>query len=60
MHRILTEGNLVLTASEGSVTGAHSSLFDLFRVAIDKLVEHWDTTEVVPPRNEYKNDNGKC
>ncbi|NNE64760.1 MAG: SnoaL-like domain-containing protein, partial [Gammaproteobacteria bacterium] len=59
MHRILAEGNFVLTVSEGSVNGVHSSFFDLFRVAQGKLVEHWDTTEAVPPRNEWKNDNGK-
>jgi len=59
MHRILAEGDFVLTVSEGSVNGAHSSFFDLFRVAHGKLVEHWDTTEAVPPRSEWKNDNGK-
>ena len=59
MHRILAEGNFVLTISEGSVSGVHSSFFDLFRVDHGKLVEHWDTTETVPPRSEWKNDNGK-
>jgi len=59
MHRILALGNFVLTVSEGSVNGIHSSFFDLFRVAEGKLVEHWDTTEAVPPRSEWKNDNGK-
>jgi predicted SnoaL-like aldol condensation-catalyzing enzyme len=59
MHRILAEGNFVLTVSEGSVNGIHSSFFDLFRVAHGKIVEHWDTTEAVPPRSEWKNDNGK-
>ena len=59
MHRILAEGNFVLTVSEGSVNGVHSSFFDLFRVTLGKLVEHWDTTEAVPPRSEWKNDNGK-
>jgi predicted SnoaL-like aldol condensation-catalyzing enzyme len=59
MRRILAEGNFVLTVSEGFVNGIYSSFFDLFRVAHGKLVEHWDTTEAVPPRNEWKNDNGK-
>ena len=59
MHRILAEGNFVLAVSEGSVNGVHSSFFDLFRVVHDKLVEHWDTTEAVPQRSEWKNDNGK-
>ena len=59
MHRILAEGNFVLTVSEGSVKGIHSSFFDLFRLAHGKIVEHWDTTEAVPPQSEWKNDNGK-
>ena len=59
MHRILAEGNFVLTVCEGSVNGVHSSFFDLFRVAEGKVAEHWDTTEAVPARREWKNDNGK-
>ena len=59
LHRILAEGDFVLSVSEGSVNGVHSSFFDLFRIAHGKLAEHWDTTEAVPPRSEWKNDNGK-
>jgi predicted SnoaL-like aldol condensation-catalyzing enzyme len=59
MHRILAEGNFVLSVSEGFLDGIHSSFFDLFRVDNNKLVEHWDTTEAIPPRSEWKNDNGK-
>lgn len=59
IHRLLAEGNFVLSVSEGFLNGVHSSFYDLFRVANDKLVEHWDTTEAIPPRTEWKNDNGK-
>lgn len=59
MHRILAEGNFVLTVSEGRLDGIHSSFFDLFRIADGKIVEHWDTIEEIPPRSEWKNDNGK-
>lgn len=59
MHRILAEGNFILGVSEGSINGVHSSFFDLFRVAQGKIVEHWDTIEAIPPRDEWKNDNGK-
>jgi len=58
-HRLLAEGSFVLSASEGSLDGGHSAFYDLFRVAGDKLVEHWDTIEAIPPRIEWKNDNGK-
>ena len=59
LHRVLAEGNFALAVSEGSLDGVHASFYDLFRVHGDKLVEHWDTIEAIPPRSEWKNDNGK-
>ena len=58
-HRILAEGNFVLTVCEGRRSGEHVALYDLFRVENDQIVEHWDTTEAVPPLSEWRNDNGK-
>ena len=59
VHRVLAEGNFVLSVSEGASNNRHSAFYDLFRVADGKLVEHWDTIEAIPPRSEWKNDNGK-
>lgn len=59
IHRVLAEGNFALAVSEGSLDGVHSAFYDLFRVQGGKLVEHWDTIEAIPPRSEWKNDNGK-
>jgi predicted SnoaL-like aldol condensation-catalyzing enzyme len=59
LHRVLAEGDFVLTVTEGFKGGIHSSFYDLFRVADGKVVEHWDTIDEVPPRSEWKNDNGK-
>ena len=59
LHRVLAEGSFVLSVGEGSLDGVHSSFYDLYRVAKGKLVEHWDTIEAVPPRSEWKNNNGK-
>lgn len=59
VHRVLAQGNFVLCVSEGTLSGAHSAFYDLFRVANGKLVEHWDTTEQIAPKDAWKNDNGK-
>lgn len=58
-HRVLAEGNFVLSVCEGNVNQTPSSFFDLFRLDNGKIVEHWDTTEAIPPLNEWKNNNGK-
>ena len=58
-HRILAEGNFILTINEGDNDGVNTSFYDLFRVKNNKIVEHWDTTEKVPPKSDWKNDNGK-
>ncbi|MBT8119190.1 MAG: hypothetical protein KJN89_05680 [Gammaproteobacteria bacterium] len=58
-HLILAEGNFVLTACEGTANQAWTSFFDLYRLSNGRIVEHWDTREAIPPRNEWKNDNGK-
>ena len=59
LHRLLAEGSFVLAVSEGSLAGVHSAFYDLFRLAAGKIVEHWDTVEAIPPRRQWKNDNGK-
>jgi predicted SnoaL-like aldol condensation-catalyzing enzyme len=58
-HRIHAEGNFVLSVSEGEHNGKNSALYDLFRIKNAKIVEHWDTTEKIAPRSEWKNENGK-
>lgn len=58
-HRVLAQGNFVLAVNEGYFDGAHTSFYDLFRLDGGNMVEHWDTTERVPPKSEWKNDNGK-
>lgn len=56
---IVAEGNFVFVGSEGTFGGAPTAFFDLFRVADGKIVEHWDVVSEIPPREEWKNDNGK-
>lgn len=59
IHKVLGEGNFVLTVSEGQFAGKHVAFYDLFRVDNGKIAEHWDTIEPIPPRAEWKNGNGK-
>ncbi len=59
LHRVLAEGNFVLCASEGQRGGVHTSFYDLYRIEDGRIAEHWDTIEAIPPRSEWKNDNGK-
>jgi predicted SnoaL-like aldol condensation-catalyzing enzyme len=59
VHRVLGEGNFVLTSSEGTFGGKPTAFYDLFRVEQGKIVEHWDTIETIPARSDWKNSNGK-
>ncbi|NNJ64780.1 MAG: hypothetical protein HKP16_04385 [Xanthomonadales bacterium] len=59
LHRLLAEGNFVLSVCEGELSGVHTSFYDLYRIRDGKVVEHWDTAEAIPPRSEWKNANGK-
>ena len=58
-HRILAEGNFVLSVCEGYSKKAPCSFFDLYRLKARKIVEHWNTTEEIPSRDKWKNNNGK-
>lgn len=58
-HHILAEGNFALAVCEGYDDKILSSYFDLYRVKDGKIIEHWDTTEAMLPRHEWKNSNGK-
>ena len=58
-HRVLADGNFVLAVNEGTLDGEPCAYYDLYRVEGQRLVEHWDTVEHIPPREQWKNDNGK-
>lgn len=59
LHMVIAEGNFVLTVSEGTLGGNHTSFYDLFRVENGRIAEHWDVLETIPPQTEWKNENGK-
>ena len=57
IHKVLGEGNFVLTVSEGEWSGKNQVFYDLFRVANGQLVEHWDVIQEIPTEG-LANSNG--
>ena len=58
LHRVVAEGNFVLTQSEGAFGGQPTAYLDLFRVEAGKIVEHWDVMQPIPEPHESRNRNG--
>jgi predicted SnoaL-like aldol condensation-catalyzing enzyme len=58
-HRILADGNFILSVCEGFINHKLSSFFDLYRLEGGKVIEHWDTSHIIPDRCKWKNNNGK-
>ncbi len=56
IHRVIGEGNFVLTQSEGAWNGKPMAIYDLFRVEDGYIVEHWDVLQEIP--GEMAHENG--
>lgn len=48
IHKVLGEGNFVLTVSEGEWSGKQHVFYDLLRFENGKAVEHWDVIQEIP------------
>ncbi len=62
VHKILGEGNFVLTMSEGNFgkePGVYVAYYDLFRLENNQIVEHWDVIQPIPEESSWNNQNGK-
>ena len=59
IHRVLAEGNFVLSMCEGMLGEVPCAFYDLHRIDGGKVVEHWDTVAAIPPKSDWNNDNGK-
>jgi len=55
VHKILGEGNFVLTICEGEWHGRKQSFYDLFRIENKKIVEHWDIIQEIPEQMAHEN-----
>ncbi len=56
IHKVLGEGNFVLTVSEGEWSGKQQVFYDLFRVDNGQLVEHWDVIQPIPTEGLANNN----
>lgn len=59
VHKVIGEGNFVLTMSEGSFGGEPQSFYDLFRLDNGLIVEHWDVIAPMPGTDAKHNEAGK-
>jgi len=57
IHKVLGEGNFVLTVSEGKWNGTNNVFYDLLRFENGKAVEHWDVIQPIPSEG-LANNNG--
>ena len=57
IHKVLGEGNFVLTVSEGQWNGTTNVFYDLLRFEDGKAVEHWDVMQPIPTEG-LANENG--
>ncbi|MFK5925589.1 MAG: hypothetical protein QM483_03060 [Desulfuromusa sp.] len=56
-HMIFGQGNFVLAVSAGQLLNKHVAFYDLFRIENGLIVEHWDTIEGIPTKENWKNNN---
>ncbi|MEL6252686.1 MAG: hypothetical protein AAFR87_11795 [Bacteroidota bacterium] len=57
IHKVLGEGDFVLTVSEGIWNGKQQVFYDLLRFENGKAVEHWDVIQEIPTEG-LANENG--
>lgn len=55
---LVGQGNFVATLCKASWEGQPLAQVDIFRIEDSLIVEHWDNSEPVPPKDEWAN-NGK-
>ena len=54
IHKVIGQGDFVLTMSEGQFGGKHVAFYDLFRVENRKIVEHWDVIQDIPCKGKLE------
>lgn len=59
VHKVIGEGNFVLTLSEGAIGSVPMAFYDLFRLEDGLIVEHWDVIAPMPGPDAQNNEAGK-
>ncbi len=55
VHKLVGQGNFVATLSEMELAGQPTAVFDIWRLADGRIVEHWDNMEPIPSAKESVN-----
>jgi len=55
VHNVIGSGNFVAALSEVDLAGTDMAVIDLFRLDEGQIVEHWDVTEEIQPRETWVN-----
>lgn len=55
LFKVIGQGNFVVTYSKVFQAGNDHAVFDVYRVAENKIVEHWNLAEQILPREQWGN-----
>jgi len=55
IFKVIGQGNYVVSYSKARFNGQELAVFDIFRIEKNRIVEHWDNMEPIPPREEWAN-----
>ncbi|MGL4860845.1 MAG: nuclear transport factor 2 family protein [Enterobacteriaceae bacterium] len=58
IHRMVAQGQFVLTFSEGRIAGERHAYFELWRLSEGRLVEMWDAIAAIPEDSEARHRHG--
>ena len=55
IHLVIGSGSLVAALAQASIAGMATAVIDLFRVDSGHIVEHWEVSEEITPRETWVN-----
>ena len=58
-HKILAQGNFILTINELEENNQKFSLYEFFELKNSQIVSSWNIKEIIPPISQWQNSNGK-